>query len=134
MTVKLNYLSFIVSDMKKALDFYRTLGLPVPADADASADHVEIEVNGLRIAWDDQKMIESLPGGWRSERTASTGHGRLVAGVEAASPAEVDAAVERLRAAGYRIRAEPYDALWGQRYATVLDPDGTPIDVFAWQK
>jgi uncharacterized glyoxalase superfamily protein PhnB len=23
------------------------------------------------------------------------------------------------------------DAFWGQRYATVLDPDGNPVDLFA---
>lgn len=25
----------------------------------------------------------------------------------------------------------PSDAFWGQRYATVHDPDGNPIDLFA---
>src|SRR6266487_2250142 len=26
---------------------------------------------------------------------------------------------------------EPYDAPWGQRYATILDPDGNMVDLFA---
>ena len=26
---------------------------------------------------------------------------------------------------------EPMDAFWGQRYATVLDPDGNSVDLFA---
>jgi uncharacterized glyoxalase superfamily protein PhnB len=25
----------------------------------------------------------------------------------------------------------PFDAFWGQRYATVLDPDGNTVDLFA---
>lgn len=25
----------------------------------------------------------------------------------------------------------PWDAFWGQRYAVVHDPDGTPVDLFA---
>jgi uncharacterized glyoxalase superfamily protein PhnB len=25
----------------------------------------------------------------------------------------------------------PWDAFWGQRYATVLDPDGNSVDLFA---
>ncbi|MGB5655838.1 MAG: glyoxalase, partial [Acidimicrobiia bacterium] len=25
----------------------------------------------------------------------------------------------------------PFDAFWGQRYATVLDPDGNGVDLFA---
>jgi uncharacterized glyoxalase superfamily protein PhnB len=26
---------------------------------------------------------------------------------------------------------EPFDAVWGQRYATVLDPDGVHVDLYA---
>ena len=26
---------------------------------------------------------------------------------------------------------EPFDAFWGQRYATVRDPDGNAVDLFA---
>jgi uncharacterized glyoxalase superfamily protein PhnB len=43
----------------------------------------------------------------------------------------VDAAYQRLTAAGYAGRKEPWDAFWGQRYATVLDPDGNSVDLFA---
>lgn len=130
MKLQLNYIGFAVSDMNKALAFYRTLGLPIPAEVDAWQDHVEIEVGGLRIAWDDQKMLAGLPGGW----TPPTTGGRVGVGVQADAPAEVDAAVERVRAAGYAVKTEPWDAFWGQRYAVVLDPDGTSIDVFAWLK
>jgi uncharacterized glyoxalase superfamily protein PhnB len=34
-------------------------------------------------------------------------------------------------AAGYHSELEPFDAFWGQRYATVLDPDGNGVDLFA---
>ena len=37
----------------------------------------------------------------------------------------------RLTGAGYDGRTEPWDAPWGQRYATVLDPDGNSVDLFA---
>jgi uncharacterized glyoxalase superfamily protein PhnB len=40
---------------------------------------------------------------------------------------------ERLTAAGYPGSLSPYDAPWGQRYATVLDPDGNIVDLFAPQ-
>ena len=36
----------------------------------------------------------------------------------------VDDAYARLTGAGYEGRTKPWDAPWGQRYATVLDPDG----------
>jgi uncharacterized glyoxalase superfamily protein PhnB len=33
--------------------------------------------------------------------------------------------------AGHTSSRAPFDAFWGQRYATVLDPDGNAIDLFA---
>ena len=47
------------------------------------------------------------------------------------TPAGVDTAVADLRAAGFRIVKDPWDAFWGQRYAIVADPDGYLVDLFA---
>ena len=47
------------------------------------------------------------------------------------SPAEVDALFEKVTAAGHDGTLKPYDAPWGQRYATVADPDGNWVDLFA---
>jgi lactoylglutathione lyase len=43
--------------------------------------------------------------------------------------ADCDAAIERLRAAGTPIVAEPADQPWGERVATVADPDGNTVIV-----
>ena len=40
---------------------------------------------------------------------------------------DCDAAIERLRAAGVTIVAEPADQPWGERVARVLDPDGNHV-------
>ena len=127
MTLKLNYIGIVVADIARTLAFYRTLGLPIPADADPAQDHVEIEVGGLRIAWESETLMRQLHEGW----TPPTRAGRIGVAVQAESPAGLDAAIERLRTAGYHV-PEPYDAPWGQRYTTVTDPDGTDVDVFAW--
>jgi uncharacterized glyoxalase superfamily protein PhnB len=50
---------------------------------------------------------------------------------ECASPAEVDSTHAKVVDAGYRSKDAPYDAFWGQRYATVLDPDGNHVHLFA---
>jgi uncharacterized glyoxalase superfamily protein PhnB len=34
-------------------------------------------------------------------------------------------------AAGFSGHLEPWDAFWGQRYASLQDPDGTTVDLFA---
>jgi len=41
--------------------------------------------------------------------------------------ADVDALVAELRGAGVPVLAEPDDLPWGERLATVADPDGNPV-------
>ncbi len=40
---------------------------------------------------------------------------------------DVDAEVDRLRAAGVEVKHEPADMDWGERMAIVLDPDGNDV-------
>lgn len=40
---------------------------------------------------------------------------------------DCDAALDKLRTGGVRVVQEPVDQPWGERMATVLDPDGTPV-------
>ena len=40
---------------------------------------------------------------------------------------DVDVEVESLRQAGVKIAREPEDMEWGERMATILDPDGNEI-------
>jgi uncharacterized glyoxalase superfamily protein PhnB len=47
------------------------------------------------------------------------------------SPAEVDNKYAEMTGAGYTGHKEPWDAFWGQRYATLKDPDGIPVDLYA---
>jgi catechol 2,3-dioxygenase-like lactoylglutathione lyase family enzyme len=114
----------VVSDMAASLAFYRALGLEVPDDA---APHVEIPFGGLRLLLDTEETVASFDPSF----TPPTGNGRVGLALECGSPAEVDAAYERLVGAGYRGHLAPFDAFWGQRYASVLDPDGVGVDLFA---
>ena len=47
------------------------------------------------------------------------------------APEDVDALFERLMAAGHQGLRHPWDAFWGQRYASLLDPDGNGVDLYA---
>jgi lactoylglutathione lyase len=44
---------------------------------------------------------------------------------------DVDAAVEELEQAGVRVVAEPADQPWGERVASVADPDGYVVHIGA---
>jgi catechol 2,3-dioxygenase-like lactoylglutathione lyase family enzyme len=58
MTPRLDAVALVVADLDRSLDFYRRLGVPVPADAEPP--HVEAELGGgVRIMWD----LPSVP--WR---------------------------------------------------------------------
>jgi uncharacterized glyoxalase superfamily protein PhnB len=43
----------------------------------------------------------------------------------------VDSAYANLLEHGGTGHKEPWDAVWGMRYAEVKDPDGTVVDLFA---
>lgn len=126
MAIQIDMVGIVVSNMPAALRFYRMLGLTIGDSMDAE-DHVEvITVNGYRLAWDSETLIKSIDPNW----VQPVGH-RIALAFKCGSPAEVDAAYEKLVAAGYESRKEPWDAFWGQRYALVSDPDGNPVDLFA---
>ena len=126
MATRLDLIGLVVEDMAASLAFYRRLGLDIPAEAD-SEGHVELTLSGgLRLAWDTVEVIQSFS----TWEPVSGGH-RIGLAVLCERAAEVDERHADLVAAGYRNHAAPFDAFWGQRYATVLDPDGNPVDLFA---
>ncbi len=123
---RLDAFGIVVDDMVAALAFYRLVGLEIPADADGD-DHVEVTLDGgVRLMFDSVAMIESF-----SEWEPPSGGRRIGLAFRCDSPVEVDATHAGVVAAGHTSRTEPFDASWGQRYATVLDPDGNPVDLYA---
>jgi catechol 2,3-dioxygenase-like lactoylglutathione lyase family enzyme len=128
MTARLDAIGLVVADMERSLAFYRRLGLEISIDA-AAEDHAEAHLaSGMRVMWDTEEGIGSFDSGW----TPSTGRPRVALAFACESAGEVDRLYGELTAAGYAGQREPWDAFWGQRYATVGDPDGNPVDLFAW--
>ena len=126
MTPRLDAFGIVVSDMARALAFYRKLGLEFPDGAE-SEGHVEAQLDGgLRYMLDGEDVIKSFDPEW--ERPQSGMHGGAF---RCESPEEVDRVYGELLAAGGSAHKEPWDAFWGQRYAQVRDPDGTVIDLYA---
>jgi uncharacterized glyoxalase superfamily protein PhnB len=127
MSPRLTVIELVVSDMAAALAFSRRLGVDAPPEADGRP-HVEVDLGGgLRLAFDTEDTIRSFDPSW----TAPTGGPRSALAFACDSPDEVDATYAALVEAGYRGEHKPWDAFWGQRYATVQDPDGGSVDLFA---
>ncbi|HWG60366.1 MAG TPA: VOC family protein [Streptosporangiaceae bacterium] len=129
MKLQLALVELVVADMAATLAFYRRVGLDIPADAD-QAPHVDVAVgDGLRLAFDTEETILSFDPQW----SPPAGGHRAALAFAYDSPAAVDAAYADLTGAGYEGHLAPWDAFWGMRYAVVHDPDGTPVDLFAYQ-
>ncbi|MEV0917200.1 VOC family protein [Streptomyces sp. NPDC049967] len=127
MTPRLDAISVTTADLPASLAFYRRLGLDIPADAE-SAPHVEVTLpGGLRLLWDTEDVVRSFDPEW----SGTKGGERLGLAFLCDSPAEVDAVYAELTAAGHPGHLKPWDAVWGQRYAVVLDPDGCAVSLFA---
>ncbi|CRZ18988.1 VOC family protein [Mycolicibacterium neworleansense] len=118
-------IEIVTADLPRSLDFYRLLGLDVPQP---DGPHVEVALpGGNRLAFDTEEVIAGMHPGW----TPPSGPGRVALAFGLDAPGDVDALYERLTAAGHPGTLKPFDAPWGQRYATVEDPDGTSVDLFA---
>jgi catechol 2,3-dioxygenase-like lactoylglutathione lyase family enzyme len=116
-----------VSDMSRALAFYRKLGLDFPEGAE-SEGHVEAQVGGgMRYMLDTEDVIRSFDADWRRPTDGHLHGGAF----RCESPEEVDRVYAQLLEVGGSAHKEPWDAFWGQRYAQVRDPDGTVIDLYA---
>lgn len=127
MAPRFDAIGIVVADMARSLAFYRRLGLAIPPEADGEP-HVSLELpSGLRLMWDTQETVRSFDAAWSAP---SGGPGMSLAFLYD-SPADVDRAYAELVEAGFEGHREPWDAFWGQRYATLRDPDGNGIDLFA---
>ena len=119
-------LGLVVGDMTASLQFYRLLGLEIPAEMDGEA-HVEIVLpGGFRMAWDTLELMQGIYADW----VEPVGQ-RMTLAFKCESPSAVDSLYEQVRQSGYGVHQAPWDAFWGQRYAVVLDPDGNLVDLFA---
>jgi uncharacterized glyoxalase superfamily protein PhnB len=120
-------IGLVVTDMGKALAFYRRLALDIPAEAD-NEPHVEVTLpGGPRLAWDTIDTIRGFDPDW----SAPSGGPAMSLAFRCDSPKEVNTVFADLVGAGYDGVHPPWDAFWGQRYATVADPDGNHVDLFA---
>ena len=127
MTPRFDSIGLVARDLPATLAFYRRLGLDIPAAAD-SEDHVEVTLaGGVRLLFDPVTTIASFDPSFDPD--GDLGGTSLAFACDDA--AEVDRAHADLIGAGYRSHLDPFDAFWGQRYATVTDPDGNHVDLFA---
>jgi lactoylglutathione lyase len=103
--------------MRQSLAFYRDLlGFELtysfPSEQDPQFVSLDVEGGRLGLGGTDQPVESASTSIWLYSD-------------------DVDAAFEDLRAADVRVVAEPSDQPWGERVASVADPDGYVVHVGA---
>ena len=119
----LDAIGIVCADLDRTRAFYALL------DVEVEEGDVHVEATfpgGLRLMFDSEEVLRSFQPAW--ER--ATGNTVALA-FQCGSPAAVDEVYARVVAAGFHGEKEPWDAVWGQRYAQLHDPDGTPVDLYA---
>ncbi len=125
--MKLNAIGIVCSDVAASLRFYRMLGVDFPG-FDPETGHYESDLGGgIGLMLDSEAVMASFI----DDYMTPTGNDRVSLAVECDAPAAVDTAFAQLTAAGHDAVKEPFDAFWGQRYATIADPDGNHVDLYA---
>lgn len=124
--MKIDAISVTSTNLKTTVRFYSLLGF-VFSPLEGNEDHIEPQrrEGEVRLMIDTTKLTESLCG----SKPVPSNHSTFA--ILCNNPAEVDAICTQIKEAGFSITKEPWDAFWGQRYASVQDPDGYKIDLFA---
>jgi catechol 2,3-dioxygenase-like lactoylglutathione lyase family enzyme len=124
--MRLDAVGVVSKNIKKSVEFYSLLGFEFPEIPD-DAMHIEArrQEGSSRFMIDSHEMIKDHSGIDAKPSNFSA------FAVLCDSVADVDATVAKVKEAGFAVAREPWDAIWGQRYAVVIDPDGYGVDLFA---
>jgi catechol 2,3-dioxygenase-like lactoylglutathione lyase family enzyme len=121
MEQRVSLITLGVADLERALDFYTALGWESNwTDGDVAF----FQAGGMVFAlWGRDKLAEDSmvedPGGW----------GGITLAHNVRSPAEVDAVLDQVRAAGGEVRRDGAETPWGGYSGAFVDPDGHAWEV-----
>jgi len=123
MTLNLYMVGVIVSDMPRAVEFYRRLGVDFPEGSD-QLEHAEMKMNGLSFFLNTRRSNAR----WDpTPREPPAGGYRIILEFYLDSHQALDAKYEELVGYGYTDHCAPYDVSPEMRFAMVDDPDGNTI-------
>jgi uncharacterized glyoxalase superfamily protein PhnB len=124
-TPRWSAIALVVGDMAAATGFYQRFGLSF---TEPSPGHAEAQLtDGCTLILDTEDTVRSYLPDWQRP----TGDPKVALAFQFDSPDEVDAKYAELTEVGYYSAHAPWNAFWGQRYATVRDPDGNGVDLYA---
>jgi catechol 2,3-dioxygenase-like lactoylglutathione lyase family enzyme len=129
-------INVICGDVDASIAFYRRLGVKIPDGrvwrtpsgghhASAAGESVD---RAIDFSLDSAAFAQHWNAAWKGRTDL---RGRVVIGFGVPTRAAVDEVFRDMTGAGYRGLQEPYDALWGSRYAILEDPDGVAVGLMS---
>lgn len=123
--MSLDAIGIVSENIQESVRFYKMLGVCF-SGAKEDSGHLEGEIQHIRIMLDSSDLMRKLNPKWVKPK----GSGVILC-FKQDTPEKVDELYRQIVEAGFKGFTPPYDAFWGQRYSSVLDPDGNQIDIFA---
>jgi catechol 2,3-dioxygenase-like lactoylglutathione lyase family enzyme len=126
MRIQLAMVGLVVADMRRSLDFYRSLGLEIPEEENAKRFVMHRMASGVTLFFDTVFFPTNDP----ERRPAEAGRYNVSLEFYAGTRDAVDETYQRLTSLGYAGRKAPWKST-GPYAAIVEDPDGNPILITA---
>lgn len=125
--MSLDAVGIISKNIKASIRFYKLLGCDFK---EFSPDHYEAETSsGVRIMLDSVDLIKKIHPNQKN-KSIEEAYGTVLC-FKLDNPKKLDELYEVIINSGFKSVKKPWDAFWGQRYASVSDPDGHQVDLFA---
>jgi catechol 2,3-dioxygenase-like lactoylglutathione lyase family enzyme len=122
MGLELYMVGVIVSDMGRAVDFYRRLGLAI-AEGSEQQEHVEVKMGGMTFFLSTKRANAR----WDPAARDASGGYRIILEFYLDTREALDAKYAEMTGFGYGAHCAPYDVTADLRFAMVDDPDGNTI-------
>jgi len=126
MGLELYMVGVIVSDMPKAVEFYRRLGVDIPAGSE-NQRHVPIKMGEMTFFLNTR----DLNARWDPAKIEAAGGYRIILEFYLKTRPEVDAKYAEMIGYGYQSHVAPFETPFNVYFAMIDDPDGNTILISA---
>ncbi len=131
-----NQINIVCRNIDASIAFYKHLGIDLSdgrvwrtrTGGHHASGISQVEGREIHFDLDSEAFARHWNAAWHSQTEAV---GRVVIGFGVSTRADVDDVYRTMTEAGYRGLQEPYDALWGARYAILEDPDGNAVGLMS---
>jgi uncharacterized glyoxalase superfamily protein PhnB len=122
--MSLDAIGISCADLNKSIQFYNLLGIQFKEFGEG---HYEGKTSsGMRIMLDSFELLKKINSNWK----APVQPGITLCFLQQDS-SQVDQIYKKIIDQNFNSEKQPWDAFWGQRYASEKDPDNNQIDLFA---